>query len=149
MAKVLYLGIFLTEESIKKLRKRFPPIFKNLPPDPHITLVFKPNEEEIHAFTPLIGSRSSIGVIGYALDSKAEAVLVLDPKLTASRNKCPHITISTDDGVPPVWSNSLLESARAEGRMVYFLGERMVRWEDMEPFTLEGICDTFPRSVKE
>jgi hypothetical protein len=46
---------------------------------------------------------------------------------------CPHITISTADGVKPVYSNELLSKAA-----VHPLGE---------PLRLVGVMDTYPRSV--
>jgi hypothetical protein len=148
MANILYLGIFLTEASIKKLYAMFPPIFPKLPPDPHVTLAFKPDEGTVEAFQLLVGKKLLIEVKGYALDAKAEAVIVDIPPL-ASQNKIPHITLSTAADVSPVYSNTLLGEARAEGRKVFFMGPQILRYEEMKPFALECVCDVFPRSKKE
>jgi Fungal tRNA ligase phosphodiesterase domain len=148
MSKILYLGIFLTEDSVKKLYATFPPIFPKLPPDPHVTLSFKPDEGTVSTFRLLVGKKLFIEVKGYALDAKAEAVIVSIPPL-ASQNKIPHITLSTAEGVPPVYSNTLLGEARAEGRKVFFMGPQILRYEAMEPFALECEYDVFPRSKKD
>lgn len=149
MAKPLYIGIFLTEASKKKLLDRFPSIFKKIHAD-HITLEFKPEDDTVEKFLSLAGTEAQIRVIGYALDSKAEAVMVDVPSEAEkfSHNVYPHITLSCDEGTAPVYSNELMMIARPEGREVYLLSKNIMRFETMEPFTLLGTYDFFPRTAK-
>jgi hypothetical protein len=55
-----------------------------------------------------IGKKIILKIIGQAYDQKGFAVLVENVK---SKNKFPHITISCSEGIPPVYSNELLENA--------------------------------------
>ncbi len=71
-----------------------------------------------------IGKKSLLKIIGQAYDQKGFAVLVENIK---SKNKFPHITISCAEGVPPVYSNELLERASKDGSLEMF----------KEPFFIE------------
>lgn len=71
-----------------------------------------------------IGKKSLLKIIGQAYDQKGFAVLVENPK---SKNKFPHITISCAEGIPPVYSNELLEKASKDGSLEMF----------KEPFFIE------------
>lgn len=104
----IYVGIFLDDTSKRRLlqwwqssvrSKLLPKVFAH-----HVTLRFKPSEAELARFD--IGAQALVQVLGYAEDEKAQAVLVRPS--VASANRHPHITVATDHGVPPVYSNDLL-----------------------------------------
>ena len=82
-----------------------------------------------------LGESAKLKVIGYSSDEKGQAVVVSG---VDSSNKIPHITISTADGVSPVYSNELLlgdvtevDGIELEAQIGFFNGK--------EPrFDLEG-----------
>lgn len=129
MRRPVYIGIFLTPQSKSKLLKAFPPAHKDLHGD-HVTLIFKPSEEELEKFE--IGKTVRFQVSGYAVDEKGQAVAVNLPSdlRSLSKNKIPHVTISVAPGTKPVYSNELLERETQKTPSI----------------TLEGIVDTFPRT---
>ncbi len=118
--EIIYTGIFITEESKKIIEQKFPCKFPKKFIH-HITLSFRPTSTET-ATLPL-GIETEIEVVGYVSDGMAEALVVkVDPFLSIKPNQ--HITISTADGVPPVYSNKLLEATKHE---------------EIEPFKVKGV----------
>jgi adenine/guanine phosphoribosyltransferase-like PRPP-binding protein len=99
-----FVSAVLTRASQEELLEAFPPIHPNVYAH-HATLAFKPSEPALDRYVPYLGERLYLSVIGYAEDDKGQAVVV-DAQ---SENRVPHVTISTADGVGPVYSNRLLE----------------------------------------
>lgn len=119
----VFSAILLDEGSKKALFDRFPPKFKNIQ-DGHITLQFRPK-----TLPDNLGEKVNFTVYGYAKDNKADAVSV---KLydVVSNNEIPHITLSVNQDVKPVYSNELLSRG----------------YEAVEPFDLTGQIAVFTRS---
>lgn len=106
--RVTYVGIFLDDTSKRRLlqwwqstirTRLLPKLYAH-----HVTLKFRPSDSELERFN--IGAQALVQVLGYAEDEKAQAVLVRPSVNSANRH--PHITIATNHGVPPVYSNDLL-----------------------------------------
>ena len=101
------------------LLKMFQPKHKNVFVH-HSTNWYKPlNLNDLE-----VGNKSILKIIGRASDQKGDALLVENTK---SKNMYPHITISCADGIPPVYSNELLERATKDGLVEIF----------QEPFYVE------------
>ena len=116
--KIIYNAYVLTENSKEILIKKFPPKFDNKFYH-HMTLNFDKQE-----LPPNLGSVVTIKIVGYAEDEKAHAVIV-DEQLESGR--IAHVTLSCDNGVKPVYSNTLIKSG----------------WDEIEPFTLEAKVMSF------
>jgi len=104
--KALYVGLFLDERShaalIRWVRDDgpvFPKVYAH-----HVTIQFKPTPEELASLP--IGEPASVRVIGYAFDSKAQAVVVDGLKVLTGAT--PHVTVATAEGVSPAYSKELL-----------------------------------------
>lgn len=134
--KPAYYGIFLSPESHEELLNwwnntvRKPLLMK--PFAHHMTIKFKPSDEDVANYSSMIGQNFELKVVGYAEDEKGQAVLV-EPQGISSTNSNPHITISCADGVTPVYSNELLS-----------LGSQPV-----DGPIITGIFDSFPRTINE
>jgi len=114
--KIIYVGIFLDEEEQEKAKTLMrsgvlenPPsrgisLLENVKCD-HLTLVFKPTEEELAALP--IGEEASIVVRGRAATLEIQA-LRCEVDLPC-KNENPHITVSHAEGVSPAKSNELLQ----------------------------------------
>ena len=128
----IYLGVFLTPQSIRQIIQQFGQEHPDLKND-HLTLVFKPSDSDLESAT--IGQRIKMKVVGYAVDQKGQAIAIeLPSNLTPqSKNRHPHITISVAKGTKPVYSNELL----AKGPI-----------QPVSPMTIEGVVDVFPRTLK-
>tara|TARA_Y100000310_G_C20463316_1_gene706392 strand:+ start:402 stop:926 length:525 start_codon:yes stop_codon:yes gene_type:complete len=105
--KALYVGVFLTPTGAQMLdnwwgtvvQKEF--LAKHF--SHHMTIKFKPSPEEVVSLP--IGEDVTLKIIGYGEDDKGQAVMVSGVR---SSNDIPHITVSTAEGVSPVYSNELL-----------------------------------------
>jgi hypothetical protein len=126
---LVYIGIFLDEASRENLLKEFPPAFSNIYAD-HLTVQFRPDPETVEKYKDMYGSRFTLRVTGYVEDDKGQAVVV-DPHGMTRGNSIPHITISTNNGVPPSYSNTLLRAG-------YSKAPHLI---------LHGVLDTFPRGT--
>ena len=124
--KPVYIGVFLSSSAHAELLRHFPPIDPDVHAH-HMSLFLKPSVEQLQE-VPL-GLEVRIDVVGYAEDDQGQAVLVR-PHGVSPAGRIPHITISTANGVAPVYSNQLLM-----GDVMHVHGP-----------TLEGVVDTFPRS---
>ena len=107
---VLYTARFV--HNIPVLLEKFPPKHTTHYGH-HSTIAFKPSKLD----DVVIGQVSTMKVIGRAFDEMGDALLVENNK---SKNKHPHITLSCALGVPPVYSNQLIETAIASGTVQYF-----------------------------
>lgn len=126
-----YLGIFLDSESKNELLRRFPPKHGNIEAD-HVTVMFRPSEEEMDAFLEdfQFGQQIPMKVTGYAEDDKGQALAVeLPTELSPHVRRSPHITVSLAPGVEPLYSNELIEEGTTE----------------VEPVTVKGVLDGGPR----
>lgn len=71
----------------------------------HLTLAYLPDATTYAKYAPRLGEQINIKVIGLADDGKAQAAVVE----AESENDNPHITISCEPGVKPVYSNEMLK----------------------------------------
>ena len=99
--KIIYTAYFVMYP--EKLLHIFPPkhtkIFAH-----HLTIAFKPNSlENIE-----IGKKSILKIIGRVFDEKGDALLV---KTDKSNKKYPHITISCNQFIDPIYSDEMIERA--------------------------------------
>lgn len=103
--KAIYSAVFLTPESKDALAVWWQENIGELLPKQfmhHMTIKFKPSEEEVLALN--IGQKATLHIDAYGSDEKAQAVIVSG---VDSYNPIPHITVATD-GTSPVYSNELL-----------------------------------------
>jgi hypothetical protein len=101
--KVLFTAIVLTPESKKLLLRVFPESVPRNTHAHHMTIKFKPSEEEVAALD--MGAMVDLTIIGYAACDKIQAVAVTG---FDSDNDIAHITVSTDGKTGPKESNTLL-----------------------------------------
>jgi hypothetical protein len=99
-----FVSAVLTQASQDALLEAFPPVHPNVYGH-HMTMAFKPSNAALERYEPMLGERLQLRVVGYAEDESGQAVVVDG----LSENLKPHITVSTADGVGPVYSNKLLE----------------------------------------
>lgn len=97
--KILYHGLFVNK--VDKLKGMFPPVHPNLFYH-HSTIEFGPKD----ASNIEMGREVNLPIIGRITTDRVDALLVDNPK---SKNKFPHITLSTANGVKPVESNNAFE----------------------------------------
>jgi hypothetical protein len=116
-SKIVYTGIFLTPKGKNELKKHYDGIHPNKYGH-HITIEFGAKQQDKEH-----GETVSLKVVGYAKNDDAEAVVVELPKNIKIKNKTPHITISTANGIKPFKSNELLEKG----------------YDKIKPFNIEGI----------
>ncbi len=98
------LWLVLTEESNKKLLKVAPPIYSNVFAH-HVTLHH--DTYLTNKYKDLIGNTKEITLKNNCYNEKIQAVTICLTNIT-SQNEFPHITISAQDDVKGVESNSLL-----------------------------------------
>ena len=75
MSDTIYWAVKLNGESIAKLVSQFPPIHPRLYAE-HMTIVFRPSEEQEQALIEECGRTVDIKVSGYAEDENGQAVVV-------------------------------------------------------------------------
>lgn len=77
----------------------------------HITLKYKPTEEDIKTYLPLVGKEVKIAIIGYANDGYTEGyeVEILTPNIPYMGQEKVHITLSyaPEKGAKPVDTGKL------------------------------------------
>lgn len=113
-----YLALFLTTQSRNLILELFPPLYNNRFAD-HITLIHK-SDLNLNSNLLLnnrlnLGENQSFQIIGKCTDNKCQTLIV---KLINKNNKefiqdtnnqYYHLTISTISGVPPSYSNELIQ----------------------------------------
>lgn len=99
LENIIYHALFVKD--INKLIDDFPIVHPNKFYH-HSTIEFKPKNDENFN----IGEESSIKVLGRLTTDKVDVLLVENPK---SKNKFPHITLSTALNIKPMESNSEIE----------------------------------------
>lgn len=130
---IIYLGLFLTEESQMKLRKEVKVYHQDAHID-HVTLVFKPSSEHIALLKPIAERIVPFSATSMYFDSKGQAVRVSLPDfgLGSDHPMLAHVTISCAAGVPPKYSQELI----AKGFNIPLI-----------PILLQGLVDSFPRGL--
>ena len=98
-----YIAAVLTPESQERLKKfaLYPTIYAH-----HLTLAYRPSRTVWEKYQDLIGKKIVLHVTGLLIDSKAQAAIVTG---CPSENEHPHITISCAEGIPPKYSNELMQ----------------------------------------
>ena len=97
--KIQYHALFVND--VNNLQRMFPPVFSNLYYH-HSTIEFAPKD----ATNIELGRKVSLKIIGRITTDRVDALLVDNAK---SKNKYPHITLSTAEGVKPFESNTAFE----------------------------------------
>lgn len=101
----VYSGVFLTAASQWKVLSAFPPVHCDIHSS-HVTLMFNPDLPSLKNLP--IGKKMVVKIVGHAANAKSQACVVEVP--TVSKNKNPHITVSTAEGVSPKSSNTMLQN---------------------------------------
>jgi hypothetical protein len=108
--KPIYIAAFLTNEGQNDLKNwwesnvRKPLHSKSFMH--HMTIKLKPSMEEVLALS--IGEEVGLSIVGFGEDEQGQAVAI-STHIPVAAN-IPHITVSTAEGVSPVYSNKLLEN---------------------------------------
>lgn len=119
--KVIYTAIFVEDTDLLlrqwELTTGLAPLAKRYAH--HLTLRFKPSQDDIDLLSASFGGVVELHTIGFAADSQAQALAVsLDPALREHcANEHPHITVATDGLTPPRYSNELLAKHEARDRL--------------------------------
>lgn len=115
---VIYVGIFI--DHIQGT------LSKDIP-NQHITLSFRPDEQNFNDFLEHIGETCEISVIGYDNDGKNEGLLVDFPdNIPYYGAKKKHITLSTSDGSFPVKTGFLTFDKKIPSNIANQLPETLV-----------------------
>ena len=109
--KILYCGIFLSEQSKKELLRLIPPIHSKIYAS-HVTMIYNPSEQELRGIP--IGEIIEIYVTGISQTDQIQTVCC-----ECFKQKY-HITISTDENTEPNCSNDIKN------------------WTSIKPFQLFG-----------
>ncbi|GMF09099.1 unnamed protein product [Phytophthora lilii] len=114
---ITYLGLFLNESSKEKLLTEIPLLHPNKVAD-HVTLFYRPNKQYVRDAE--VGASVIVRGVEVIHDRHGQTLRVeIDERLPLQvRNKVPHITMSTQDGVSAAYSNDLLENAAATRTIV-------------------------------
>lgn len=97
--KIIYHALFV--DKVDVLKDMFPPIHSNIFYH-HSTIEFSPKDSS----NIEIGKKYKVAIIGRITTDQIDALLVENPK---SKNRYPHITLSTAAGVKPFKSNEAFE----------------------------------------
>lgn len=109
----VYLSAKLTPMAQQRLLRDFPALHDDIRAD-HLTVWYDPPESVLGRLQGLLNKHIKLKIVGYAEDSKGQAVVV-QTRLPVN-NDIPHITISVAPGTKAVYSNRLL--ARGYERVV-------------------------------
>jgi len=119
MMKPLFTMVRLDKEEVLR---RFPPVHSQVWSH-HSTIEWRPERLEVP-----VGERVDLQILGRLTTPKVDALLVKNPW---SKNRYPHITLSTAEGVPPVESNRELEQhySKIERLDEWISGTISVQWQ--------------------
>jgi len=132
---IIYTAVFFdTNEIVSKYPQVHPNLYSH-----HSTIQFKPTDIS----NLPIGEEINIKVIGRLTNDKVDALIVSNP---LSKNKFPHITLSTAEGIKPFQSNVEIENNQDKikpindnliGAVGYFDGknevtEKQTQFKDVE-----------------
>lgn len=129
MNDTIYWAIKLDPVSKNTLLTKCPPKHPNVFAE-HMTVIFKPSDEEDKKMMSYIGQKVLLTIYGYAEDDKGQAVVADGFDILAGGNKITHITISCANGTKPVYSNTLLQKGHTQ----------------ITPFILTGIVSKFTKT---
>ena len=111
---VVYVGVFLDPMDKQRLLRRFSPAHPQIAAD-HMTVWTIHDSGGPDLDTLPLGKMVDLKVVGYVEDDLGQAVLLDVPsRLRPRSGRVPHITISTETGVPPKYSNTLIETGVVE-----------------------------------
>lgn len=100
--EVIYTGLFV--ENVDSLKGKYPPVYDNEYYH-HSTIAFRPKD----GLSGLeVGEKKVIKIIGRVRSEFLDVLLVENPQ---SKNRNPHITLSTAQGIKPFQSNQEIEKA--------------------------------------
>lgn len=105
MHDTIYWAVLIDDASKSVLTQHIKPKHPNVYLE-HVTIVFKPNDEQNSVWERRLGEKIELEAIAIAADDKGEALVVDGVQLEDSR--VPHITVSCAEGVKPFYSNELL-----------------------------------------
>jgi tRNA splicing ligase len=144
MSAPIYIGLFLTKDSQHELVDLFAretvKLHDHVYAD-HITLKFKPTDNDMKMFTDHIGKRYKISVNKMIADVGAQVIPVNVSEIPQEfrgilGSQKPHITLACKYGVKPVYSNTLLNRSESDYQTYTFNG-----------LELEMYADTFPKTL--
>lgn len=100
-----YFAAVLTEKAQRKLAAaaKHPQVYCH-----HVTLAYRPTEEQYEKYAPLLGTTVFVDIEEMREDEKGQAASVR--LAIPCENIHPHVTISCADGIPAVYSNALLKA---------------------------------------
>lgn len=130
MNDTIYWAVKLDGASRALLLSKCPPLHTNIFAE-HMTVVFKPSDDQDNKLKSLLGSNTVLTVVGEAYDDRGQAVAVECEDKVSSMNNVPHITISCANGTKPVYSNALLQVG--------------TNYHDVAPFALTGTIARFTK----
>lgn len=104
--QVVYTGVFLSKMDRQRLLKAVPAAHPRVLAD-HMTIRYRSGTSMDPSYLPL-GRTVTLKVIGVAQDHRAQVVLVQPQGVQPEEGRTPHITISTLEGVSPVYANALI-----------------------------------------
>jgi hypothetical protein len=107
--KPVYLCVVLTPDSQDVLRTAVTEKLGTLHKEEkmhHMTVVYKPSEEQCKSFEARLGSRVDLAVTGIGADDEVQAVRVVT-ELDGVANRVPHVTVAVAPGARPAKSNEL------------------------------------------
>ena len=135
MSETVYFGIFFKQDMKQKLLEQFPNKHPKIFGD-HVTLAYKPTENELNSFKPRIGTNVLVAITGEKYDDKGHLVLVevSSQYIFRGEGEQPlHVTISCQPKVPPSYSKDLYKLDSVATRPVTMF--------------IMGYFDTFPSSI--
>ncbi|CAK4631614.1 hypothetical protein LEN26_018214 [Aphanomyces euteiches] len=117
-----FIGVFLDAESQEALKKRFPALHFDTSAQSNIVLKYNPSQEEVDAFSPILGKEAKINIQAYVEDENTQAAIVAVSTEHGDVHysvDCPHITLSFsgEEGFSRAYSNVLLERLQASGSL--------------------------------
>lgn len=98
---IVYSACFVIKDDKYKLMQMFPQVHENIYYH-HSTIEFKPKDISNIDF----GITKEMKILGRLTTDKVDVIIVDNKK---SKNKFPHITLSTSNGIKPFESNTELE----------------------------------------
>lgn len=128
MNDTIYWAVKLSPASKNTLLNKYPPKHPNVFAE-HMTIIFKPSDQEDEKMVGYIGHKVLLTVGGYAADDKGQAVVADGFDILDGGNKITHITISYANGTKPVYSNTLLQKG----------------YNQITPFILTGTVSKFTK----